>query len=43
MVKGNKRRTFGNVEGMKRWVGSSISFDEPKVDKVSVKLSKNIK
>lgn len=39
----NKRRTFGNEELMKRWVGSSINFEEPRVDKVSVKLSKKVK
>ncbi len=42
LVERNKRRTFGKEEGMKRWVGSSINFEEPKVDKISVKLSKKI-
>lgn len=36
----NKKRTYGTDEQMKRWVGTSINFEEPRVDKVSIKLSK---
>ena len=42
-INNNKRRTFLNNEGMKRWVGSTINFEDPKVEKVSIKLSKKLK
>ena len=41
-VKRNKRRTYGKNELMARWVGSSINFEEPKVEQISVKPSKKI-
>jgi len=40
IVEGNKRRVFNDDPAFKRWVGSSINFEEPKIDKVAVKMSK---
>ena len=41
-VQRNKRRTFNKNELMKRWVGTSINFEEPQVEKISVKPNKKI-
>lgn len=38
----NRRRTYLDDPRMKRWVGTSINFEQPEYDKVAVKMSKKM-
>ena len=38
----NKKRSFLDDPNMKRWVGTSINFEQPQIDKVAVKMSKKL-
>ena len=39
-ISGNKRRDYRKDQVYNRWVGSSINFNEPELEKIQVKLSK---
>jgi len=41
-IQRNRRRGYSNIEEMKRWVGSSIDFNECQVEKVAVKPSRKL-
>ena len=38
----NRRRTYLDDPRMKRWVGTSINFEQPEYDKVAVKMSRKM-
>ena len=42
LLERNKRRSYLDDPRMKRWVGTSINFDQPEYDKVAVKMSKKL-